>query len=77
MRFCIHVIVEELRPVSRSTCDSFLTVRVLQDEDFGIKSFENRESARDHIRSGIYEETYGWKVMGYEIREYIEFGSEE
>ena len=74
MSYCIHIIVEQYNHISRGTAESYLTTRVIQNDDFEIMSFDSREEAEDFLKEGIYDEIYGYKVKGYEIREFIPFG---
>ncbi len=74
MSYCIHIIVEQYNHISRGTAESYLTTRVIQNDDFEIMSFDSREEAEDFLKEGIYDEIYGYNVKGYEIREFIPFG---
>ena len=76
MSYCIHIIVEQFRHISRGTAESFLTTRVIQNDDFGIMTFGSREEAEDYLKEGIYDHIYGYDVKGYEIREFVPFGAE-
>jgi hypothetical protein len=73
MSYCIHIIVAKYKHISRGTAESYLTTRVIQDNDFEIMSFGSREEAEDFLKEGIYDEIWGHDVKGYEIREFIPF----
>jgi hypothetical protein len=74
MSYCIHIIVEQRKHISRGTAESYLTTRVIQDDDFEIMSFDSREEAEDYLKEGIYNHIWGYDIKGYEIREFIPFG---
>lgn len=76
MKYCIHIIVEQFRHISRGSAESYLTTRVIQNDDFEIMTFDSREEAEDYLKEGIYDHIYGYDVKGYEIREFILFGAE-
>ena len=76
MKYCIHIIIEQFRHISRGSAESYLTTRVLQKNDCDIKSFDSREEAEDYLKEEIYGDIYGYDVKGYEIREFILFGEE-
>ena len=74
MSYCIYIIIEQSRHISRGTAESYLTTRVIQDDDFEIMSFDSREEAEDYLKEGIYNHIWGYDINGYEIREFIPFG---
>ena len=76
MSYCIHIIIEQFRHISRGSAESYLTTRVIQNDDFGIMTFGSREEAEDYLKEGIYDHIYGYDVKGYEIREFVPFGAE-
>ncbi len=76
MSYCIHIIIEQYRHISRGTAESYLTTRIIQNDDFGIMSFGSYEEAEDYLKEGIYDEIYGYDVKGIEIREFVPFGAE-
>jgi hypothetical protein len=75
MAYCIHIIIEQFRHISRGSAESYLTTRVIQNDDFEIMSFGSREEAEDYLKEGIYDDIYGYDVKGYEIREFVPFDS--
>ena len=76
MSYCIHIIIEQVRWLGRGAGESYLTTRVIKNDDFEIMSFGSREEAEDFLKEGIYDHIYGYNVKGYEIREFVSFGAE-
>ena len=76
MSYCIHIIIEQVRWIGRGSAESYLTTRIIQNDDFEIMSFGSREEAEDFLKEGIYDHIYGYNVKGYEIREFVSFGAE-
>jgi len=75
MSYCIHIIVEQYKHISRGTAESYLTTRVIQDDDFEIMSFGSREEAEEYLKEDVYDDIWGYDVKGYEIREFVPFGN--
>jgi hypothetical protein len=68
MKYCIHLIVENLVQVSKGTAESYLQINVVQDNNFEIMSFNSYEDAEVFMKKDIIGHIFGLKVKGYEIR---------
>lgn len=69
--FCIHILIERHKTISRGTAEFWVEPMVIVYDDGKVIPFETIEAAHSFVRSdAIDEHTYGLTVVGYEVHHF-------